>query len=352
MFQFAWPWVFLLLPLPLFIYFFVKPAKRKQSAVVVPFYHQLTSTDKKALIKKSSQHWLILILLALTWLLLISATARPQWTGEPIALSSSGRDLLLAVDISDSMDQQDMVINGEPSTRLQAVKQVVESFIERRKGDRIGLVLFGSNAYLQTPLTFDTKTVAQFLQEAQLGFAGPKTAIGDAIGLSVKRLQDLKQSEDNRIVILLTDGANTAGEVEPLQAATLAEQTGIKIYTVGIGADEMIIRGFFGPRRVNPSAQLDEQTLVKIAQSTGGRYFRARETEELQEIYQELDKLEPIDQDQEWLRPTQSLYMWPLSLSLLLSFIISLLHLYKEQRSGMASQKDLSSDEQLKASSS
>ncbi len=351
MFQFSWPWVFIMLPLPLCIYFFVKPTKRKHAAVVVPFYHQLTSIDNKALVKNTRQHWLVLILLILLWLLLVSAAARPQWTGEPVALSSSGRDLLLAVDISDSMDQQDMVIDGEPSTRLQAVKQVVENFIERRKGDRIGLVLFGSNAYLQTPLTFDTKTVAQFLQEAQLGFAGPKTAIGDAIGLSVKRLQDLKQSKDNRIVILLTDGANTAGEVEPLQAATLAEQTGIKVYTVGIGADEMIIRGFFGPRRVNPSAQLDEQTLVKIAQSTGGRYFRARETEELEEIYQELDKLEPIDQDQEWLRPTQSLYMWPLSLSLLFSVIIGLLYLYKEQNLTRKSAKNQISDKKLKTGS-
>jgi Ca-activated chloride channel family protein len=272
-----------------------------------------------------SSQWLSNILLFLIWLLLIVAAARPQWVGDPIALSTSGRDLLIAVDISDSMEQTDMILNGENISRLQAVKQVVTDFIERRKGDRIGLVLFGTHAYLQTPLTFDTETVAKFLDEAQLGFAGPKTAIGDAIGLSVKRLKEL--NNDNRVLILLTDGANTSGEVEPLQAAVLAKQTGIKTYTIGIGADEMIIRSFFGPRRINPSAQLDEKTLINIAEATGGRYFRARETEQLEIIYQELDQLEPISQDQEWLRPTQSLFVWPLLSAIVLSFVLILQHI-------------------------
>ncbi len=329
MFSFGWPWAFLLLPLPLVVYWFTRPVKKEQAAVVVPFYQQLLSIKQKP-ISLQAQHlqkgWLLV--LVLIWFLWVSAAARPQWTGEPIAVSTSGRDLLLAVDISDSMDQADMEISGNAITRLQSVKIVVNEFIKRRQGDRIGLVLFGTNAYLQAPLTFDTKTVAQLLQEAQLGFAGPRTAIGDAIGLSVKRLQNLKNANDNKVLILLTDGANTAGKIDPLQAATLAKQTDVKIYTIGIGADEMTIRSFFGPRVINPSAQLDEETLINIADSTGGRYFRARETSELEKIYQLLDQLEPIDQEKEWLRPIQSLYIWPLSIALALSIICILLRLF------------------------
>ncbi len=324
MFHFAWPWVFLLLPLPLFIYLFAKPMSRQKNAVIVPFYQQLSSLKNIGAIN-TSHHFLSNTLLLITiWLLLLTALAKPQLAGEPVATPSSGRDLLIAVDISDSMDQQDMIIKGKPTTRLEMVKYVLQDFIERRQGDRIGLVLFGSNAYLQAPLTFDTKTVAQFLMEAQLGFAGPKTAIGEAIGLSIKRLQELKASKE-RVIILLTDGANTSGEIEPLQAATLAKQTDVKIYTIGIGADELLIKGFFGQRRVNPSIQLDEKSLVSIATETGGKYFRARETESLEEIYKELDILEPIVQEQQWLRPTRALYMWPLAIALLLTALLALL---------------------------
>ncbi len=324
MFHFAWPWIFLLLPLPLFVYLFAKPMAREKNAVIVPFYQQLTSLKILGGIK-SSHHFLSnSLLLILIWLLLLTALAKPQLAGEPIATPSSGRDLLIAVDISDSMDQQDMVIKNRPATRLEMVKHVLQDFIKRREGDRIGLVLFGSNAYLQAPLTFDTKTVAQFLTEAQLGFAGPKTAIGEAIGLSIKRLQALKASK-NRVIILLTDGANTSGEIEPLQAAMLAKQTDVKIYTIGIGADELLIKGFFGQRRINPSIQLDEKSLVDIATETGGRYFRARETESLEDIYKELDILEPIVQEEQWLRPTRALYMWPLAIALLLTALLALL---------------------------
>jgi len=325
MLSFQWPWVFLVLPLPLLIYWFLRPLKQGQTAVVVPFYDLVNKLKKSPSdLIRISRHGYKIFFLLLIWLCWVTAAARPYWSGDILALPTSGRDLLLAVDISDSMDQADMEINGDPATRLQSVKSVVDQFIKRRKGDRLGLVLFGTNAYLQSPLTFDTKTVAQFLQEAQLGFAGPKTAIGDAIGLSVKRLEELKNNNQNKILILLTDGANTAGEVEPLQAAKLAQQTGVKIYTVGIGADKMTISGFFGPRTINPSAQLDEKTLIEIADSTGGRYFRARQTDELNEIYHILDKLEPIEQEQEWLRPIESLFMWPLFFALLISIIFTL----------------------------
>lgn len=325
------PWVLILLPLPWLVYRFIAPSKaasqQEDQAVVVPFYAHLAQTVITA---DRTQHSSLLraLCLALIWALLVLAAAKPQWLGEPQALPTSGRDLLLAVDISGSMQQEDMRINNRPVSRLIAVKKVVSDFIEQRQGDRIGLVLFGTQAYLQTPLTFDTTSVNQFLQEAQLGFAGKDTAIGDAIGLSVKRLKegDEKQSpspDNSKVIILLTDGENTAGEVEPLQAAKLAAKINAKIYTVGIGADEMVIRSFFGNRRVNPSASLDEETLTSIAQTTGGAYFRARNTDELNQIYQELDKLEPTDKEPEWLRPIQSLFMWPLSIALLLSLVLT-----------------------------
>ena len=337
MFEFAWPWIFILSPLPLLVYFCSKPIHQEKAAIVVPFYAQLLSQRLGARRDGVTKKMPLLILLLIIWILLLSSAARPQWVGAPIALANSGRDLLLAVDISDSMDQADMELNGKSATRLEAVKQVVSDFIERRKGDRIGLVLFGTNAYLQAPLTFDTDTVKQFLNEAQLGVAGPKTAIGDAIGLSVKRLRAIENPNINntlstdRVVILLTDGANTAGEVEPLQAAQLAEKTNIKIYTIGIGADEMVVRSLFGPRRINPSAQLDEKTLVSIAETTGAQYFRARQTDELNTIYKELDKLEPIESDEQLFRPSKTLFFWPLSLALLISMLLALLKIVSIQ---------------------
>ena len=327
MFELGAAWVLLVLPLPLLVYFKVKPVKQRMAAATVPFYTHLVSMQQHSHTQRYHST-AKLLLLALIWSLVVVAAARPQWVGKPQALPTSGRDLLLAVDISDSMNEQDMQIGGQAVSRIAVVKHVVSEFIKRRKGDRIGLVLFGSEAYLQAPLTFDTTTVSQFLQEAQLGFAGPQTAIGDAIGLSVKRFQNHQKTSNtassknnNHVIVLLTDGANTSGEVEPLQAAKLAQQTQTKIYTIGMGADEMVVRGFFGPRRVNPSASLDEETLTQIANTTNGKYFRARDTKELDTIYTLLDALEPIVQDEQWLRPTTSLFLWPLAAALLIGLL-------------------------------
>jgi Ca-activated chloride channel family protein len=160
-------------------------------------------------------------------------------------------------------------------------------------------------------LTFDRVTVDTLLREAVIGLAGKETAIGDAIGLAVKRLRD--QPQNSRVLVLLTDGANTAGELSPVKAAQLAAEENLKIYTIGIGADEMLVRSLFGTRRVNPSADLDEKTLKAIAQTTGGRYFRARDTAELEKIYGLLDALEPVEKDPQAFRPTRALYYWPLA---------------------------------------
>ncbi|WP_075187414.1 vWA domain-containing protein [Teredinibacter haidensis] len=324
MYQFSWPWVFVLLPLPLLVYFIFSPVKRQQSALRVPFFTRVNTlySDTASKLKKRSR--LQQLLFVICWVLLVTATARPQWIGDPVTLPTSGRDLLVAVDISGSMETADMVVNDQQIPRIGVVKYVVTDFIDRRESDRLGLILFGTQAYLQAPLTFDRPTVSKLLDEAQLGFAGEKTAIGDAIGLAIKRLKERPDSQ--RILVLLTDGANTAGEVSPRQAADLAKQAGVKIYTVGVGANQMVKRmGLFGgmSRIVNPSSELDEDTLTYIADTTGGKYFRAHDPQELQQIYYLLDQLEPIEQEGETLRPTRSLFHWPLAVSLLLSMMIA-----------------------------
>lgn len=241
-------------------------------------------------------------------------------------LPTTGRDLMLAVDISGSMSQEDMELGGQNVNRLLVVKRVVNQFVERRQGDRVGLILFGTQAYLQAPLTFDLTTVNRLLEEAPVGIAGGKTAIGDAIGLAVKRLRSRPESE--RVLILLTDGANNVGEVAPIKAAELAANHSIKIYTVGVGAESMRVPGLFGSfgaRVVNPSADLDEETLTEIARLTDGQFYRARDTRELARIYDAIDDLEPVEQDAETFRPIAVLFHWPLGAALLLIVLALLL---------------------------
>ena len=324
MFDLAWPLALLFIPLPVLVWYFI-PATgtQQQAALRVPFmqdFESLNSTFQKAGINI----WLN-ILLVLCWLLLVLSSARPLWVGEQIELPVSGRDLMLAVDLSGSMQVEDFRIKGQAVDRLTATKYVAQDFIRDREGDRLGLILFGRNAYLQTPLTFDLTTVNTLLMESAIGLAGKETAIGDAIGLAIKRLKDKK--DGSRVLILLTDGANTAGEITPLKAAELAANHGLKIYTIGIGADEMIRESFFGRQRINPSQDLDEKTLTAIAEKTGGQYFRARDTEELAEIYKILDELEPVEVDTHTLRPEKSLYMWPLGIALFLAMLIALIRL-------------------------
>ena len=237
--------------------------------------------------------------------------------------------LLLAVDISGSMETEDMTISGHVVSRLTAVKAVAGDFIDRRKGDRLGLILFGDQAYLQTPLTFDRETVRTQLDEAAIGLAGKRTAIGDAIGLAVKHLRD--QPQENRVLVLLTDGDNTAGEVAPLKAAELASREHVRIYTIGMGAEQMVVQGIFGKQRV-ANTELDERTLKAIAKTTSGRYFRARDIKELQQIYQLLDSIEPVSADQQTFRPVAELYRWPLGLAMLIALLIALSHAPRLQR--------------------
>ncbi|MDB4409232.1 VWA domain-containing protein [Gammaproteobacteria bacterium] len=318
-FEFSTPLVFALLPLPVFVALLLPRAPLAASrALRLPFYQALHTSVGEGRGRRSR---LRLLLATLAWLLLVMAAARPQFIGEPVQLPVSGRDLLLAVDISGSMDEQDMMLVDKVASRLTAVKIVAGNFIERREGDRLGLILFGDQAYLQTPLTFDRKTTNIQLREAAIGLAGKRTAIGDAIGLAVKRLRD--QPQENRVLILLTDGANTAGSIDPQKAADIAASEGVRIYTIGVGADERVVRTLFGKRRV-ANNELDEPVLVSIAEKTGGRYFRARDIAALEEIYQLLDEYEPVSHDAESFRPVRELYMWPAAAALLLSVLLSI----------------------------
>jgi len=323
MIEFLWPYAALFLPLPLLISLLLPKAENKEPALQVPFFAAASVYDGTTT-ASASRSFLRRLVMVLIWLALVLAATRPQWIGEPINLPTSGRDLLLAVDISGSMGTEDMKLRGNMTTRLAVVKDVVGDFVERRKGDRLGLILFGTRAYLQTPLTFDRKTVRTLLTETPLGIAGGKTAIGDAIGLAVKRLQ--KRPAENRVLILLTDGVNNVGEVDPTQAARLAAQEGIRIYTIGFGAEEMTVPGFLFNRTVNPSAELDVETLTQIAETTDGLFQRARSSEELTQIYEALDELEPIEQEAETYRPIRSLYWYPLAFALSMSLLFTLMH--------------------------
>ncbi|MBT8439868.1 MAG: VWA domain-containing protein [Gammaproteobacteria bacterium] len=315
--EFAWPWVFLCTVLPVISYLFISPARESnQNALLFPFTQMLASMQADSVSKSSA---LLKWLGILAWLLLVIAAARPQWVGDSIQVPVSGRSLMLAVDISGSMENEDMVINRRAVDRLTAVKSVAGEFIEKREGDYLGLILFGSKAYLQSPLSYDRKTIRILLNEAVTRLAGENTAIGDAIGLAIKRLK--KQPQQNRVLVLLTDGANTAGSIEPLKAADLAASESIKIYTIGVGDDSVRSSGIFGLRL--RKSDLDESTLKAIASKTGGQFFRARDIAELQQIYQILDEIEPVTDENQSFRPITELYQWPLAMAFMLALIIT-----------------------------
>jgi len=317
MFEFAWPWVFLLAPLPWLLRLLLPPADSGDAALRVSFLDELQALSGRRA-RAALPSWRQQAPLALLWFLLLCAAARPQWVGEPLPLPASGRDLLLAVDVSGSMDYADMQWDDEPISRLELVKRLLGDFIEGRRGDRVGLILFGSQAYLQAPLTFDRHTVRTWLDEAMIGIAGKNTAIGDAIGLAVKRLR--QRPAQSRVLVLITDGANNGGEIDPMVAAQLAADEGVRIYAIGIGADpqQSGTLGNFGFSALD----LDETSLRAITDATGGEYFRARNQAELEQIELTLDRLEPVAQQPTLARPVLALYPWPLALALLGSLLL------------------------------
>ncbi|WP_226944872.1 vWA domain-containing protein [Pseudomonas sp. FME51] len=321
MFEFHWPLCFLLLPLPWLYRRFLPAANTRSAALQVSFMDRL-----EALRPLSPQHsspgrkWPYLVV----WALLVSAAARPELLGETLPTPVTGRDMMLALDLSGSMEFQDMQLDGVEVNRLVLVKHLLGEFVDRRRGDRLGLILFGTQAYVQAPLTHDRQAVREWLEESFIGLAGRETAIGDAIGLAIKRLLD--EPAASRVLILITDGANTAGTVTPLRAARLAAEHQIRIFTIGVGADtqaqDNTTASLWG-LQFDPSIELDEGSLKEIALITDGAYFRARNEADLQAIYQRLDQLEPALRDGLPDRQTTPLYPWPLGLALVLSLMLS-----------------------------
>lgn len=327
MFTFAWPFVFLLLPLIWFAQKYLLLQKNNAAMLKVPFLLRVKALNQDysaTLVPRRLRQFLTFSI----WLLLLIACANPQWLGEPLSLPQSGHNIMLAIDVSPSMEIPDLQRNNRPMNRLQTVKAVARDFIEKRKGDKLGLILFASKAYLQTPLTLDRKTVGTMLEDASIGLAGKSTAIGDALGLAIKKMST--ENIKSRILILLTDGGNNSGTIDPLAAAELAKDNNIKIYTVGIGANEMLVSSVFGNQVVNPSADLDETLLKKISTVTQGQYFRAQDEKTLANILVEIDKLEPVNIEVSTVRPVSALFYWPLAVALLLMLILLFPHLQRK----------------------
>lgn len=309
--MFAWPWWLLALPLPWLLQRWLPAATPQGAALRVPFGSRLDAVAAAAATKRSRGPGLWAWL---AWALLCTAVARPQQLGEPMTPPAQGRQMLLALDLSASMSEPDMELGGQPVDRLTAAKAVISDFLDRRAGDRVGLLVFGRRAYVLTPLTLDRDSVQEQLADAVAGLAGQETAIGDALGLAVKRLQD--QPAGQRVVILLTDGVNTAGLLDPQRAAQIARDAGVRVHTIAFGGEGGL--SLFGFQLPMPGGgdEIDEAGLQAIAERTGGRFFRARDTSQLVGIYEEIDRLEPVAVPGPSVRPVIERYPWPLAAAL------------------------------------
>ncbi len=315
MFDLAWPWMLLALPLPWFAYRILPPRSPAQ-ALQLP-YHGLNLPGGGS--ARGLVHGWRGGLWLLAWCALVVAAARPQWLGPPSAQSRSGRGIMLAVDMSGSMTTQDMQLDGHPVSRFAAVRAIAGDFIDRREGDEVGLILFGTHAYLVTPLTYDLDAVKAQLRDVAVGLAGSNTAIGDAIAIAVRRLRKLPESE--RVLVLLTDGVNNAGSLSPTEAARIARAAGVRIYTIGIGAQQPLMQGPFANIFGNPASGLDATVLKRIARLTGGQFYRATDTRQLAAAYRAINAQEPTQQGRILRRPRTPLYPWPLGAAMLLAML-------------------------------
>jgi len=329
MFSFAWPWFALILPLPWLVRRFA--AKRgtstmeQQSAVLLhPSVSRLQSAFVSLAPAAGLSSLLQSLLLGLLWAALVVAMMRPEWLEPHTQVLSPGYDLMLAVDASRSMEALDFTVDGRRVNRMAVVKGVVGRFIEQRSGDRVGLILFGDHAYLQSPLTLDGNAVRTLLDSAVPRMAGDATAIGDAVGLAVKKLRE--RPEGSRVLILLTDGENTAGSLPPLEAARLSQHYDIRIYTVGVGSKGKV-PFMEGGRMVMADMQIDEELLKEVADVTGGAYFRATDTQALEEIYRRIDALEKTDAETRSTMIPRPLFRWPLAVAMAALLLLGALSL-------------------------
>ncbi|WP_343502490.1 VWA domain-containing protein [Alloyangia pacifica] len=309
MISLAAPWMLLLLPLPLLVRWLVPPHRERESALRFPFFRRMAEAagaEPRAGAVILSRPVISAITAGLCWALLVLALARPERVGAPITIEKAARDVVLAIDISGSMDAKDFATPDDTRIqRLAGVRQVVGDFVARRDGDRMALIVFGTAAYLQAPLTDDLTTITELLGTTEVGMAGPHTALGDAIGLSIRTFE--ASDIDQRLLILLSDGSDTASRMSPVNAAEIAADRGVEIFTIGVGDPEAT-----GENRV------DLATLQTIAARTGGQYFFAEDAAALEAVYARIDALAPRETETLSFRPRRSLSWVPMGLAALL----------------------------------
>jgi Ca-activated chloride channel homolog len=312
-YQLDYPWLIALLPVPLLIWWLLPPYREETASVRLAFFAEVAGAagvtpSPGALIPRTNL--VQKILAPISWTLVVLALARPQFVDPPIHKILPARDLMLALDLSQSMDTRDFRDpSGKLIPRVEAVRTVVDDFVQRRPGDRIGLIVFGDAPYPQVPFTLDHATVRAMIAEMAPGMAGPRTALGDSIGLAIKMFEQSRAPE--KVFVLLTDGNDTASRMPPDRAAEIARQKGIKIHTIAIGDPQ-----------ATGEDKVDIATLQKIASATGGRYFFGQDQKELEEIYATLDRITPADQKILSWRPVRELFFYPLgaALALLLAY--------------------------------
>ncbi len=312
MLEFAFPWAFVLLPAPLLVYWLLPPHRERVSALRVPFFQDLISaadTEARSGAVVLRKKFFQLTVMMLIWGCLVIGIAKPEWVGEPINRIEAARDIMLAIDLSGSMDYADFPGEvGRNVRRLTAVQRVVDRFIAERETDRIGLIVFGNRAYLQLPFTRDVTTARALVDLMDVGMAGPKTAIGDAIGLAIRSFES--SEVEQRLLILLTDGNDTASKMTPINAAEIARLNGVEIYAIGVGDPE-----------AQGEDRVDFATLMTLAERTGGQFFKAEDEASLAEVYKRIDAMTPGEVYTQTWRPRESLVHWPAGAALLLGLL-------------------------------
>ena len=333
MFDFHWPWMALLLALPPLIRWLwpiilpagsERPLEGRQATLLHPSFSRLQVSFAGRHPRNPITGRMHAVLLSLLWLSLTLAMMRPQWMISHTAVKTEGYDLMVAVDTSRSMTALDFTKDGKPISRMSVVKGVMDRFIANRTGDRLGLVIFGTQAFIQSPLTMDLDAVRNILADITSGMAGDATAMGDAMGLAITKLRN--RPEGSRVLILITDGENTSGMIPPEQAAILAANEGVRIYAIGVGSNqqEVPMRGADGRYQLESDVGLQEDVLIKISRMTGGAYFRATNTSALEEISQRIDLLEKTEADLHTILVPQPLYRWPLGIAMILLLLVGI----------------------------
>ncbi|MGC3946511.1 MAG: VWA domain-containing protein [Chryseolinea sp.] len=327
-FEIAYKWVFFLLPVPILVYALLPSLRKRRLGLIIPsFMRAANLSDQKPvksawITRRNIFGWLIL---TLCWISLLAAASSPRLVGEPEKKTKLVRSFLIAADISFSMAERDWVVDGKRTTRWEAVRSIMKDFIKERKSDQMGLVMFATHAYLQAPLTNDLTTINWLLDETEVGMAGQMTSLGEAIGFSIKVFRD--DTVKQKVMLLLTDGVDSGNDIAPLDAAQAARKDSIVIYTLGIGK----ARGSGG-------YNIDEKGLTELASITGGKYFNAMNEGELKNVYAELNKLEPIEFEDERYKPVELLYYYPLlaavAFGLIFHLINGVVHLFRRTAIG------------------